>query len=509
MIVPSEGAAGMAKHELLHELWPVVQAANRRVKGFSQISLEMIEILDIGTEYPSTDKGILIRAAFYKKFEIVINEALGLEALEVYLLDVYKNKFGINNLDAETDFFQAGVDSLQAITARGHFLLELDLGAGKLGQSAVFEFPNIQSLAVHLFSLRIGENISHMSELDVIEELIHKYSSFARHIPGPHIPDGEVVDNVKAIYCLVRTSNSAAAVGRIISTMAQKNIGTSFDEKKIVCLPTDLCREDLGLESTISFLKKRLTLSYTHHIKETFNILNFCLDVSTPLPARFFFCSSISAAAGTPLPAVIPETYLKELSQAQNMGYARSKLVTKMIIKAAADGTGMLWDSTEAIPLMIQSALNVGALLMLDEVSNLFLSDLHPVGSWKSLVSAILEPAECLLQMVSSIMSRTASHLGGQKIFSPLCASGLKFEAVSQQEWLKRLRNGDPDPEKNPTVKLIDFFAEKYDNEKPGRRGHVFLTEQTSQASRTIENGFDIVETGLVTKFVEYWRSLG
>jgi hypothetical protein len=96
-----------------------------------------------------------------------------------------------------------------------------------------------------------------------------------------------------------------------------------------------------------------------------------------------------------------------------------------------------------------------------------------------------------------------------ENLLPALRASGLKFEAVSQQEWLKRLRNGDPDPEKNPTVKLIDFFAEKYDNDKPGRQGHVFLTEQTSQASRTIENGFDIVETGLVTKFVEYWRSLG
>ena len=72
------------------------------------------------------------------------------------------------------------------------------------------------------------------------------------------------------------------------------------------------------------------------------------------------------------------------------MGYARSKLVAERIVQAAAETTGMtakvfrvgqivgdtergIWNTTEAIPLMIQSAKTIGALPALEEVSPLFL----------------------------------------------------------------------------------------------------------------------------------------
>lgn len=73
------------------------------------------------------------------------------------------------------------------------------------------------------------------------------------------------------------------------------------------------------------------------------------------------------------------------------MGYARSKLVAERIIKAAAEKTGMvarilrigqiigdsefgIWNTTEAIPLMIQSAVTLGVLPDLDEVCVILLS---------------------------------------------------------------------------------------------------------------------------------------
>ncbi len=37
--------------------------------GYAQLSLDMVEVLPIGTEYPRTDKGTVIRAAFYRKFQ--------------------------------------------------------------------------------------------------------------------------------------------------------------------------------------------------------------------------------------------------------------------------------------------------------------------------------------------------------------------------------------------------------------------------------------------------------
>ena len=83
--------------------------------------------------------------------------------------------------------------------------------------------------------------------------------------------------------------------------------------------------------------------------------------------------------------------------------------------------------------------------------------------------------------------------------------AGLKFETVSQREWVRRLRNSEKDPKKNPTMKLLDFFVEKYDNEKPGRSGLVFLTDKTAEKTETIRDGYDIVGSGLVKRIVDNW----
>ena len=82
---------------------------------------------------------------------------------------------------------------------------------------------------------------------------------------------------------------------------------------------------------------------------------------------------------------MVAEAHVPEFAHAQKMGYARSKLVTERIVKVAAEQTGMvatvlrvgqiigdseegIWNTTEAIPLMIQSAVTMGALPALDEV---------------------------------------------------------------------------------------------------------------------------------------------
>ena len=187
--------------------------------------------------------------------------------------------------------------------------------------------------------------------------------------------------------------------------MAAKKLDSLPNSNKVVCLPADLSRDDLGLDTeVINQLKTTLTTLIhsawavnfnlgvqsfeQQHIKGAYNLINLCLSTSTSRPAQFYFCSSISAAAGTPLPAVIAEAHVPELAHAQNMGYARSKLVTERIVKAAAEQIGMVatvlrvgqiigdseqgtWNTTEAIPLMIQSAVTMGALPALDEVRSL------------------------------------------------------------------------------------------------------------------------------------------
>lgn len=207
LVIPSAQASGHGASELLEALWPIISDANQRAEQFGRVSREMVKIMPVGTEYPRTDKGTVIRAACYAHFDKVIEQTyvefeapgnadrLTLEEPELqdYLLNLMSERVGLVDLTRDTDFFAAGMDSLQAITTRAHVVRELDLGGVSLGQNVVFDHPSIMQLAAYLHSLRSGTAIQEPTEEEVMRELVQKYSSFEPFQPGSQIPDGEVV----------------------------------------------------------------------------------------------------------------------------------------------------------------------------------------------------------------------------------------------------------------------------------------------------------------------------
>lgn len=76
---------------------------------------------------------------------------------------------------------------------------------------------------------------------------------------------------------------------------------------------------------------------------------------------------------------------------------------------------------------------------------------------------------------------------------------------MPQREWIQLLRDSDQDPIKNPTRKLLEFFEEKYDNDRMGRKGLSFLTAKTEEESATLKGGVDVIGSGLVEKMVYEW----
>lgn len=207
LIIPSEHAKNHTAAELLDILWPTIEDANQRAEQFGRVSREMVEILPAGTEYPRTDKGTVIRAASYKHFETIIDNvykrfedpgnanklALEIPELQDYLVKLLSETVGVVGLEVSTDFFAAGMDSLQAITARAHILREIDIGNATLGQNTVFENPSVSQLAAYLHSLRTGVALEEKSEEDIMLELVSKYSDFKPFQGGAEVPDREVV----------------------------------------------------------------------------------------------------------------------------------------------------------------------------------------------------------------------------------------------------------------------------------------------------------------------------
>lgn len=208
IVIPSKKAQGMGRDDLLQQLLPTIQAANVRTEAFGRVTPEMVEFLDVGADYPRTDKGTVIRAAFYNKYSSLIEAVYarfenpqedGTTALHIftqdelqsYLLKLFRQRLGFVDLETESDFFNAGVDSLQAITARAQIIREVDVGGKPLSSNLIFEYPSVLSLAQHLDSFRSGQEIAANDEVQVMRELIAKYSAFESRTAGTNDPKVE------------------------------------------------------------------------------------------------------------------------------------------------------------------------------------------------------------------------------------------------------------------------------------------------------------------------------
>jgi carbohydrate kinase (thermoresistant glucokinase family) len=219
--------------------------------------------------------------------------------------------------------------------------------------------------------------------------------------------------------------------------------------------------------------------------------------------------SAVAATKG----GFVPEDLPAELSYAQGMGYARSKLVTEHICILAAKETGIsarvlrvgqvigdtihgIWNDTEAIPLMLQAATTIGAVPALDEtplwlpvdtvahgVTDISLSDAGP--------------------RVMNIVNHQSFHWT-RDLLPALHATGLKFEEVGQKEWVDRLRASNPDPIVNPPIKLLEFFASKYDNNNTKRPSLTYDTRQARSFSPYLAAA-PILNKTLVSKFIQHW----
>jgi thioester reductase-like protein len=263
------------------------------------------------------------------------------------------------------------------------------------------------------------------------------------------------------------------------------------------------------------------------HIRGTHNLISLCLASHLPKPARFFFCSSVSSASGTPKPATIAETTINDLRHAQATGYGRSKLISEHITHNAAQATGMearvlrigqlsgdtksaIWNETEAVALMIRSAITVGALPALSEnISWLPVDDCAKVC-----VDLSMAPASGQELVYHVLNPRTFNWARDLLPTLQQCQKLRNFDVVSPAEWLKKLATSEQDPVKNPSVKLLDFWQKKYggsiggdavfgvDDDPPSL---AFETQRTIEHCPRLGQVQQPVEAGLIPRYVTEW----
>jgi len=146
---------------------------------------------------------------------------------------------------------------------------------------------------------------------------------------------------------------------------------------------------------------------------------------------------------------------------------------------------------------MLQSATTIGALPTLDE-SPAWL----PVDTVAQTCIELTNSAE-LDSHVLNVVNNNTFHWT-RDLLPLLRKAGLNFEEIPQREWIQRLRASDPDPVANPPIKLVEFFAGKYDNDRPRGR-MVFESGMARTFSETLDGTAAITEDA-VRKFVGYFR---
>lgn len=256
------------------------------------------------------------------------------------------------------------------------------------------------------------------------------------------------------------------------------------------------------------------------------------LSLQTKQHSQLLFCSSVGVAQSVRGPATIASAPMPSLEDATPTGYGQSKLVSERIVQAAAaagaDATIMrigqivpgrsrgtkLWNTNEAVPLMIQSSNknSAGALPILGPGRD--------ACSWlqaDTLADAILDIAG-----ISDSVTESSGRNNGQdkdkqlvynlvnpRVFSwmnefipALRLAGLEFDLVPWTEWLRRLEMSTEDAAVNPSRKLFDFWAGQ-----PERQDELtFDVSQSVRQSPALRAASIVVECDFVKHLVKAWR---
>jgi aryl carrier-like protein len=198
LLVPAAGLATRTNEEILDIIWPVIEFANKSADAFARISRDMIRLLPHDCAYPHTDKGSIIRQAFYERFRTEIEETYDLAdsgseelvqftlpELQQFVRNLLQKALGTPTpVQDDEDFFSLGLDSLQAIQIRSEILKKVDIGGNKLGLQVVFEQPSISSLSSFLITLRIGTDAGEGSSIEQqMENLVMRYSAETLSLP--------------------------------------------------------------------------------------------------------------------------------------------------------------------------------------------------------------------------------------------------------------------------------------------------------------------------------------
>lgn len=200
IIILSAAAKDHSHDAILDKLSPIIEESQQVLPTYAKISRDMVILLPIGTEYPRTDKGTVIRKAFYRHFQKEIDESyidcISPSAMEIgseekvhdLIRDTTCTVLGFptdhNSLTDDADFFALGMDSLQASQLRAVLVKNIYTRGQRLGMNIVFDNPSIRALTRFIRNIQLGTGDVHFDTVEQqMKNLIEKYGHFEKPEP--------------------------------------------------------------------------------------------------------------------------------------------------------------------------------------------------------------------------------------------------------------------------------------------------------------------------------------
>ncbi|KAK1701537.1 thioester reductase domain-containing protein [Colletotrichum godetiae] len=425
--------------QFIDDVWPLVVKANKETVAHGQIGRAFIGVTNPEKPFPRAGKGTIQRPMALKLYKEELDEWYnkaedGADSLSVNIdvssqqgmIDsiekLFQQTLGSRALSADSDFFSAGIDSMQVINAsrllrKGLEAAGANITADAIATRVIYAHPTPRQLAAYLMD-RVSKNTTADSNGDGANHDIHameaQLQKYTRDLPkststksapndkgqtvlvtgttgalGSYLLDFmEHNPAVSKVVCLNRSEDSGK---RQVKMSAERGLATTWKKAEFLCV--DMAKSNLGLEPEVynRLLKEADRIihnawpvnfnisveTFEPHIRGVRHWVDFSLRAAKNVPV--VFVSSIGTVDTWQGPGPVPEKRLMDLSL-PSTGYGRSKMVSSLILDEATQVSGVptavvrvgqvagpqskdgVWNRQEWLPTIIASSKYLGVL---------------------------------------------------------------------------------------------------------------------------------------------------
>ncbi|KAJ8125535.1 hypothetical protein O1611_g8104 [Lasiodiplodia mahajangana] len=399
------------KRTFIDSVWPTIVKANNETVAHGQISRELIGIASPTKPFIRSGKGAIQRVSTIKLYADEIDKLYedansgcqlaatdfdmsSEESLIACIANTFKPLDRKIELGSDTDFFTAGIDSLQVMNASRSLRACLRVEPTMMNAQTIYRNPTPRRLAQYILHAFLsngshnGVQKGYNEEAEEVEMAKALYEKYTRDlIPGktgrPTAPDDvqtvvltgstgglgsylldQLVRNpaIKRVVCLNRAEDGGARQQGI--QMQERGLARDPEHtKKIQYLHVDLSKDQFGLSNEMyrSLLKgvHRIihnawpvnfnisTETFEPHLRGVRHLANFAAEADHRVAV--VFVSSIGTVHNwDPSRGPVPEERVEDWTLPSN-NYGRSKMIGSLILDDAAARAACTWVSYREI----------------------------------------------------------------------------------------------------------------------------------------------------------------